>query len=424
MLHLLLKRQLNNLELSRERMPASLPEWQEFLASVSRAYQSADQDRYLLERSLTISSKEMLERWQHLQELEAHWRSLVDCVPDVILTIDPNGKVLFCNQDIGGLAKESLVGLHFTEWVDSEQAILFKERLAQVIEGGGTRTFKIQTQGRQGKPLWLDCRIGPIRRNDRVIAGVVVATDVTKTLELQSELEIQRMKSIEASKMASLGEMAGGIAHEINNPLATIQFLAEQLEDIAAAAGAQSDSIIGISRKIVGTTERITKIVKSFRQFARNGSNDPYVESSLLDIVNDTLDLCHEKLRRNSIRVEVQIDPAIRMYCQPVQISQVLLNLISNSSDAVESLSEKWIKIAAQCHSKEVRISITDSGKGIPAEIQHKLQQPFFTTKPVGRGTGLGLSLSGSIIRQHQGQLWLNIESPNTEFIITLPLRR
>lgn len=146
-------------------------------------------------------------------------------------------------------------------------------------------------------------------------------------------------------------------------------------------------------------------------------------ESSVNAIIEETLSLCREKFYNHGIQITVNIELELTymVECRSVEISQVFLNLLNNSHDAILDLNEKWIKIDVKDSGEYVEVSITDSGSGIPKEIQDKMMQPFFTTKEVGKGTGLGLSISRGIIDSHQGKMYIDPNNKNTCFIIKLP---
>ncbi len=246
--------------------------------------------------------------------------------------------------------------------------------------------------------------------------------------EAQTQIIKQQELLITSSKMSSLGEMAGGIAHEINTPLAVIALKADLL---AAASNSEEFALNG--REIVAeacsmihrTTDRIAKIIIGLRAFARDGASDPFQKTDVQFILKDTLDLCSEKFRSSGVVLQVQIpENELLLSCRATQISQVLLNLLSNSFDAIQQIPEKWIKIEARDLGTEVELSVTDSGHGISAAIRSKLAQPFFTTKEVGKGTGLGLSISRGIVMDHGGRLILDEQSSHTRFVIVLPKDR
>jgi C4-dicarboxylate-specific signal transduction histidine kinase len=242
-----------------------------------------------------------------------------------------------------------------------------------------------------------------------------------KTQQHWKLMEEQRSKALHSARMASIGEMAGNVAHEINSPLAAISLHAEVLQDELEAAPTplpQSVHRVKVIRQVV---ERIAKTIRGLRSISREGSNDPLTETSLEQIVNDTIEICGARLRDSGIQLTVAKAPSARLQVRGVQISQVLLNLLNNSFDAIQGQVEKWISITFEETETTVRILVTDSGRGIAPEIVDKIMQPFFTTKEVNRGTGLGLSISKSIIEEHQGHLLYDASSPNTRFIVELP---
>lgn len=240
--------------------------------------------------------------------------------------------------------------------------------------------------------------------------------------ERTAELEEQRARSANASKMALLGEMASSIAHEINNPLAIIASTTKRLKKISLLEQLDQAAFLEAVKDIDDTTMRIEKIVKGLRFFARDGGKDNFNVVPVSQIMEDTLALCTEKLRTNGCSIELQIeDPKISVRCQPVSISQALLNLISNASDAIANLEQKWIRVGCRIENGKVEVRVTDSGAGIPKEIRDKIMLPFFTTKPIGKGTGLGLGIVRGIIEQHKGELLLDEASAHTSFVLRLP---
>ncbi len=239
----------------------------------------------------------------------------------------------------------------------------------------------------------------------------------------QEIVDLQRSQMIAASKLTSLGEMAGGLAHEINSPLNIIQARASDLQEIAQSRSVvESASVLKATGSILRTCERIMSVVRGLRTFARDGRADPFQEVLLQTIFDDTLALCREKFAAHGIRVDVfGLKPDLAIECQRIQISQVLLNLLNNAFDAVHSLSDRWVRITVSEEGPNVAIRIADSGRGIPKEIAEKAMQPFFTTKPVGKGTGLGLSISSAIAEAHHGKLHIDSRTPNTCIVLSIP---
>jgi signal transduction histidine kinase len=249
--------------------------------------------------------------------------------------------------------------------------------------------------------------------------------EIIRTLEdkfkVKKELDQQKMKQIEAAKMATLGQMAAGIAHEINNPLAIISGKSSQLKRHVTGSSFDLKYIIEAVETIDLTTKRVSKIIKGLKSFSRNSENDPFEPTAVKTIVDDTLALCGEKLKNRQIFLEVNLEPNLVVNARPSQISQILLNLINNSFDAIEKTEFSWIKIEGLKIEGKIILSVTDSGFGIEKSIKDSIMNPFFTTKEVGKGTGLGLSISYGLIAEHGGQLKLDEECKNTKFLIILP---
>lgn len=253
--------------------------------------------------------------------------------------------------------------------------------------------------------------------------------NMNNSLEEQVRYRTQQLlmteaRLIDTAKMAALGEMAGGIAHEINTPLAIIKINSEQIEEVLTKLPIDSQMIDRMAKTIVRTVDRIGVIVRGLRTFASGGSQDRLDHTPLQNIVDDTLVLCRERLKHDSIEMRLDPIPAnFNCECRSVQISQVLLNLVQNASDAIQSLPEKWIHIKIINIGSFYEISVTDSGTGISQGVRDKIFDPFFTTKDVGKGTGLGLSISKGIIDAHYGSLYLNHKSTNTQFVVRLPVQ-
>ncbi len=247
--------------------------------------------------------------------------------------------------------------------------------------------------------------------------------------ELNNNLEsqvIERSNQLsESSRLASLGEMAGGVAHEINNPLAIISGKARKLRKLLAARNLEGiENEIKELNSIDATIERISKIIRGLRTFSRDGSQDNFENIKIKSLIDDTLEMCKARFTNHSIDIRIkEFDPELSIDCRSVQLGQVILNLLSNAYDALADKEEKWVEIAVSTQADKITIQITDSGPGIPEAIRAKLMQPFFTTKPVGKGTGLGLSISKGIIDAHGGKFEIDEKCPNTRFIIELPIK-
>lgn len=223
--------------------------------------------------------------------------------------------------------------------------------------------------------------------------------------------------------MKALGQMAGGIAHEINNPLAIIHSEADELQDIAEDdETVTKKDAIQISNNIRTTTARIAKIIKGLQIFARDGQKDPFSQIAMSTLLDDVQGLASEKMKAKGINFSVELsNNNIHIFGQETQLVQVLVNLLNNAADAISEFNNKWIKLIIHDENEFIFIEVIDSGPGIPPELRSKILQPFFTTKEVGKGTGLGLSISKGIIESHDGEFYIDENCKNTKFVIKLP---
>ena len=267
-----------------------------------------------------------------------------------------------------------------------------------------------------GHAIWLRWAVQPWKNAQGQIGGVIV---MTENISVRKETEI---KLTQASKLSALGEMAGGIAHEINNPLSIIKGYIDLLRRHTLRQSLGPEILIQYINKMDQTVSRISRIVNGMRRFARESSMDEKIKYSLNKIVEETLDICLERINNSGTSLQVEyLKEDSEIFCRPVEISQVILNLINNAYQATSSFPHPWIKIKMEETGGLFRIYVIDCGERISSDVEKKLFQPFFTTKEIGTGTGLGLSISRGIIEEHKGKLVYTGDSSNTTFVIELP---
>lgn len=268
-----------------------------------------------------------------------------------------------------------------------------------------------------------DTTIADKERNDEIGVLSRGVHDLTERLKIKfAELST-------TSKFVALGEMAAGIAHEINNPLTVIMGKASLLDrpDENLDKTLVRDSAV----KIMEMVRRITRTVYALRVYARSGEHDPVGVESVQSILNSTLDICLERMRLASIRVDVIVEPPDAVViARPVQISQILMNLLNNAHDSIMSHSEvnpnldpseKWIRIHVHETEEHVCVTVDNGGPRISDDVAPRLFEPFFTTKPSGIGTGLGLIISRRLAIANRATLRYAPEHPFTRFILDFP---
>ncbi len=339
-------------------------------------------------------------------------------VPNNHLSWDDNMFELY------GIQKGEFSG-RVQDWVNSlfaEDAVETQKKLQESLESGQMFSTQYRIMTPAGDVRNIGAR-GYVERDPHGEPNRMIGVnwDETTDYEQKRTIENQKIKMVEASRLSSLGEIAGGIAHEINNPLTIILGTSQHLRKLHSRNELAPEVLLEKLAKIESTADRIVRIVKSLKFFARDGSEDLYSHCPLGTIVHETLELCQEKIKNFSVNLSVASIPDVTIECRPVQISQVLLNLLTNAFDAVHDSEEKLIMIEFEVTEKLVRIFVKDSGLGIPNANSEKIFIPFFTTKDIGKGTGLGLSLSKGIIESHGGRLTFLANLKMTTFVIELP---
>lgn len=318
---------------------------------------------------------------------------------------------------------------HPSEW----QKLIFEEDLQTTLKNfnlhistKGKHPFyqEIRYRHKNGSTVWVICkgRVVEWSSTGEPIRMVGIHTDITNLKKMQEELEVQREKQNHSSRLASLGQMAGGIAHEINNPLAILSGHSNMLITCSEQVDIDKKIVKASAKSIRETVLRMATIIKGLKNFARDSSKDDFEEFDLKQLVDEVIALCEDRYKRHEVSVEISdsID-GVKLFGQKVQIGQVLINLFNNAFDAVKVLETKWVKLNYEADAKNSKIIIEDSGGGLSEEIRSKLMEPFFTTKKSGEGTGIGLSICKNIMEKHFGELYIDDNAKNTRFVITMP---
>lgn len=255
-----------------------------------------------------------------------------------------------------------------------------------------------------------------------LINTVLFPAAILEKITIENERQKNEMEFLAkisfSAKMASLGEMAGGVAHELNNPLTILILYLKKLKNIVEV-DSKANQLVD---KCVQTTDRMNRIIKGMLVFSRENLNAQFTQVIAEQMVNETLDLCAEKMKIHQIDLSVEIpERMLNFIGNGTQLSQVLLNLLNNSYDAIKDYAEKWIKVTVKDMGDKVEFSVTDSGHGLPEVVSDKMFNPFFTTKETGMGTGLGLSVSKGILENHKGQIFIDKTCPNTRIVFEVP---
>lgn len=278
------------------------------------------------------------------------------------------------------------------------------------------------------EPRYIQVRAKVISDNQGTPDHLIGASwDITEQLKLEQELDEGKSQVVQASKMSALGEMAGGIAHEINNPLTIIHGYAHRIRTKANQGDSvSSKSLLETLEFMDRSIQRIIKIITGLQSFSRDGSKDSHSLVQAQEIAEETLTFCQTRFMNHNIRLLTDFQESLEIDCRPTQISQVLLNLLNNAFDAVleSGNAAGYVKLSTSSKDDVVIFSVEDNGSGIEDKHAHKILAPFFTTKAVGKGTGLGLSISRGIVDSHKGQIKVSSLRYPTRIDVILPKKQ
>ena len=268
---------------------------------------------------------------------------------------------------------------------------------------------------------WIMTQSIPKKQEDGSIIWDGIVFDITRRMKKEEELE-QKQKTLNHQlKLASLGELAAGVAHEINNPLAIVDSVLDRINRHKDRDDFNSEKLATMIEYASDAIKRIETITKGLGVFSRVDASLKS-EFDITEAVKTTTDLLKELYRGNSIQIKFSCEEKEHIiFGNRGRLDQVLMNLVSNAKDAVSDLDQPLIVIVLKCNEINCEITVTDNGPGIPEEIQDKIFDPFFSTKEVGRGTGIGLSIANSIVHEHDGKIVLKSKPGETTFKVVFP---
>ena len=402
--------------------------------------------------SIEILNREIAERKaaeESLRHLRNYLKNVIDSMPSVLVGIDTDGKVTQWNRNA-----ENAVGLPAHEAEGQLLIDVFPrlagemEKVRQAIADGQTRRDEKVAFRDGGETRFSDVTIYPLIANG-VEGAVIRLDDITERVRLEEMM-------IQSEKMLSVGGLAAGMAHEINNPLAgilqNIQVVLDRTlgdlpanEEAARQCGASLDAIRAYLRRrdvpemldtVRDSGKQAAKIVKNMLSFSRK-SGSGFEPRDLGDLLDRTIELAsndydlRKKYDFRKIEIVKQYDPNLpQVSCEPTQIQQVVLNLLQNGAHAMAERAEPTEKLRFVLRTvlerDMARIEVEDNGPGISEEHRHRVFEPFYTTKEAGVGTGLGLSVSYFIVTENHGGTMAVESTPGvgTKFIVRLPLER
>lgn len=333
-----------------------------------------------------------------------NYETLLSSMPLGVMGIDDQYRLRFCNDAMLEMIGDS-----------AEASFKLRRRAEQLFEQGQyVDEHTLHIEGRP--PLSLLLAMSSRKNDSGEDAGFwLLVTDRTKQKEIDSQL-------LQTSKLAMLGEMSTGMAHELNQPLNIIKLAASNMTNSISKGRANNESMMNRIQRIDSAVDRAATIIDHMRAFGRVAGEDfaPFIVSSSIAAASD---LVIEPMKAKGITLTADLDPQVRVLGNTIQFEQVLINMINNARDAILSTGTNGsIMIRQNLDAEFVTVTIQDTGGGIPAEALPHVFEPFYTTKPVGKGTGLGGSISYGIIQDMQGSIWAENVEGGAKISIRLPL--
>jgi len=348
------------------------------------------------------------ERAKAIIRSQKEWMAIIDAITDFIFVIDASQTIIKVNS-----AFATAIGNH--------PRVIVGNKINDVFNLDIPNEAFLQDVQRDGVPRTYEKKVGeeiyqisifPLQEDSRFLT-IHVMKNVTEVRRLKDQL-------YHADKLASIGLLVSGVAHEINNPLTGTIGYTELLSMKVTDEGVRQEL-----KKILDSAERCKKIVDNLMTFSRQRTPAKSLES-INDIIDRAIDLRSYWLRSNMIEIVRDYDPASTVFVDAQQIQQVILNLLLNSEQAITGSGQQKGRVTFRTRQdkpgKRVHISVTDNGPGIPQNVASRIFDPFYTTKPVGIGTGLGLSISHGIITEHGGSIrFEQADGGGSMFVIELP---
>ncbi len=385
---------------------------------------------------------------ESLIKLQVYLQNIIDSMPSILIAIDPDMNISMWNKraelDIGVSASQA-IGTPFEQSFRLIKAEVYQDSLRATLKSLlPARLIKLKSEGHDvDDPRYYDMLIYPLS-NDKNRGAVIHIDDVSERVQLEDMM-------VRSEKMQSVGSLASGLAHEINNPLAAVlqnvQVLNHRISpslsknrDVAEELGTSIEIIAEYCERrgftkmlnsISSAGRRAAKIVENIQSFSRRGDSG-FSLSSLPDLIDRTLDLAasdydmRHKFAFHKIKIQRELQPTAKLMCEPSQIQQVILSLLKNAAQALSGHGEDpCITLRTYAPDQDnICLEIEDNGPGMSDETVRCIFDPFYSTRDVGSGTGLGLSIAYFIISQnHRGSLTVRTDvGKGTCFVMVLPL--
>lgn len=349
---------------------------------------------------------------------ESLLRVVLENVPEIVSLLNLDGTIAYVNRTVQGLTREQVLGRPVTDFIPRELAGEVRGLLADVIASGRIREYECPGAGPNGTTATYWSRVSPVRSGEALSGLLLITRDITEQNKVEEQTARLQNELAHVSRLSTLGAMASGMAHELNQPLTAIVAYADACQDLIESGRMQNARLLEVLRSIATQAERAGKIIQQMRRLVKK-SEPVRAAVSVNDAVRDVAGLLEPEARQAGVTVRLNLDTgAPQAWADLVQIQQVLLNLIRNGIEAMSGCERESRELTiATCRppGDTVEITVEDRGPAVNDETARRMFDPFFTTKP--EGLGMGLSISRGIVELHGGRLWA---TPNSDQGLTV----
>jgi PAS domain S-box-containing protein len=349
-----------------------------------------------------------------LARSEARYTELVESASDAIFTVDAQGTFTSVNRALEtatGRSRTALLGKHFSSVIDPRDREAMQAALGQTLAGKRQR-HELRYLDRNGVSRHGSMLTSPIVDGESVTGVLGVVRDVS-----EEKLVVEQL--VQQEKLAAIGQLVSGVAHELNNPLASVMAFSQLVLTTASDDAAREDAL----QTIHAEAKRAAKIVSNLLTFARQHPPQR-TTTAVNEVISSVLEMRRYALAVHGVELHEKLDGSLPpIWADPFQLQQVLLNLVGNAEQALAGWEgEKRISVRSETRGGRIVVTVSDTGPGIPSAEIDRVFNPFYTTKGIGKGTGLGLSVSDGIIREHGGSIRVESVGRGASFIIELPI--
>lgn len=381
-----------------------------FIGSVVYQFYHALVSHYYL-KDTSLDMMNIVREKKGLQEI-------IDSIPGIVTMVSNDGKYTMVNNYKDGFYKDKLEHKQLKD--DLSESIL-SQTLQSFLISGKKEELKELNFNEFGVDDWYMVNLKRISSPEPGIIAVILP--INDFVKAKNDLKIQEARAMYSSKLASVGELSAGIAHEINNPLTVIEGSASLINFLVNEETINKEDILKATDKIINTSQRIARITRGLRMLSKDAEIEPFTNISFFSIIEPCIDITKAKVLAHNIELTlVNQESDVALFGNEIQLGQVMMNLVSNAIDAVITTDgPRWIKIEYMPSYEWLDIYVIDSGPGVCEEVRHRIMDPFFTTKESDQGTGLGLSISKKIVEIHQGSITLAENTEHTTFRVRFP---